>query len=137
MLTKPLYRLLTILFFALSTPALASVSLMTGATLPGAERLSSSDSEARILDDVLRRSLLGSGQTCLFTEHHRYDRGLGYAQVTLLKSSLELSGWKLEELSPFLPSKIGLWLLSKGRDVVLVFLIPLERVGYVSFCELL
>lgn len=117
--------------------AWASVSLMTGAVLVGADRLSSLDAEARALDRVLRDLETSTGYLCLLREHHRYGDGLSYGRALLLKGSLESSGWEVEEVVPFSPflNRAGLWLAQRRREQVLVLLLPLDRVGYVSFCQ--
>lgn len=121
----------------LSGWALASVSLMTGAVLVGADRLPSTSAEARALERAIGNALLGTGLICFFQEHHRYDGGLTYARASFLKTSLESSGWRVEELVAFSPllEKMGLWLAQRRGEQVLVFLFPLSEVGYVSFCQ--
>lgn len=121
----------------LSGWALASVSLMTGAVLIGAERLPSASAEARALERAIGSALLGTSLICYFQEHHRYDGGLTYLRASSLMTSLESAGWRVEELMAFSPllERMGLWLAQRRGEQVLVFLFPLSGVGYVSFCQ--
>lgn len=121
----------------LSGWALASVSLMTGAVLIGADQLPSTSVEARALEKVIRESLIGTSIVCVSLEHHRYNGGLTYVGASLLKTSLQSSGWRVEEpvpLSPFMDNT-GIWLANRRGEVLVVFLFPLSGVGYVSFCQ--
>ncbi len=134
---QTLAKVLLVLSLLFRSEAWASVSLLTGAVLVGADRLPSTGREARALDDVVRDFGLRAGLVCLVREHHRYESGLTYSRAMLLKSSLESYRWEVEELTPLstLTGRMGLWLARRGREQVLVFLFPLEGVGYVSFCQ--
>ncbi|WP_105318467.1 hypothetical protein [Thermus tenuipuniceus] len=130
-------RLITVLALLLVPVAWASISLLTGAVLLGADRLSSLDPETEVLDRTVRSAVLQAGEVCLFLEHHRYDGGLSYLRASSLRSSLSASGWEVREVAPFSPflEKTGVWVAFRGRERVFVFLIPLKDVGYVSFCQ--
>lgn len=116
---------------------IASISILTGAVLLGADRVFSWDDEARTLDRLIDSVAIKAGEVCVSKEHHRYDDGLSYLRVSSLKSSLEANRWVVKEAVPFLPfqDQPGAWLAVRGREVVLILLIPVARgPGYVSFC---
>ncbi|RIH81832.1 hypothetical protein Mlute_02678 [Meiothermus luteus] len=115
--------------------ALAHTSRMTGAYIPYGNYVFDSYPEHPILESELESAVNSIGESCIETEHYRYEEGLNYNVIELLERSFTSEGWRVEKLGQMKPSSH--WLIWKNNKAILVFFTFVHRdLAYVSLCRI-